>query len=79
MVRVDIDAVRMFILRVDCVGVLWEGSNGSEVFLAGYSVLKSMPKGLYQYSSSRIEEQIELCINSSVLCGTQFHTRCIYH
>ena len=46
--RVDIGAVRMFMLRVDCVGVSCEGSDGSDGSLAGCSVSEStsIPEGL---------------------------------
>ena len=47
-VRVDIGAVKTLMLRVDCVGVSCEGSDGSDGSLAGCSVseLMSIPKGL---------------------------------
>ena len=49
-VRVDIGAVKTFISRVDWVGVLCEGSVGSDGSLAGCSVSESMliPEGLCQ-------------------------------
>ena len=47
-VRVDIGAVRTFMLRVDWVGVLFDGSDGSDDSLAGCSVSEStsIPEGL---------------------------------
>ena len=66
-VIVDIGAVRMFMLRVDWVGVSCEGSDGSDNSLAGCSVSESMsmPEGsclygprLYSKGAGRIVNQV---------------------
>ena len=53
-VIVDMGAVRTFMLRVDWVGVLCEGSDGSDDSLVGCSVSEStsMPEGLCLYGPS---------------------------